>query len=170
MSSERLSPNVDFSAHGRCFARFFQSPASSSARKKDGGGDRKLIAKWIEKNIEISMAKSIDGTIEQTIETRLKNIENLGIPVIKIEPRTVRATQNRAQAASLERQIVQKSHEAMRFFLKGRSNESVRARKGAPRAQPRIELNTRKNQLRHSRIYGQNRLRHRDPQFSGPLD
>ena len=49
MSSDRLSPNIDFSAHGRCFVSFFQNRASSSERKNDGRGDRKSIAKSIEK-------------------------------------------------------------------------------------------------------------------------
>ena len=49
MSTDRLSSNIDFCAHGRCFVSFFQSRTSSSERKKDRWSGRKSIARSIGK-------------------------------------------------------------------------------------------------------------------------
>ena len=143
MSSERLSPNVDFSAHGRCLARFFQSRASSSERKTNGRADRKSIAESIQKTSEnpYEIDREIDRRHNRTDDRNKvdKNFENRGVLANKIKPQTVRATLNRAQAALFERQTAKKSHEAMRFFFKVKSNEPVGARKCAPRVQKRTQ-------------------------------
>ena len=47
-----------------------------------------------------------------------KTLENLRVSVTKIEPGSVRATQNRARAARLARQNAKKSREAQHFFWK----------------------------------------------------
>ena len=49
MSTDRLSSNINFCAHGRCFVSFFQIRASSSERKYDRWSDRKSIARSIGK-------------------------------------------------------------------------------------------------------------------------
>ena len=45
-----------------------------------------------------------------------KNLKNRGVSASKIEPGSVRATQNRARAAQFERQNAKKSSEVLRYF------------------------------------------------------
>ena len=59
-----------------------------------------------------------------------KKLENQGVSASKIEPGSVRATENRARAARFARQNAKKSREAHRFFYKrartGRQSEQER--------------------------------------------
>ena len=68
-----------------------------------------------------------------------KKLENQGVSASKIEPGSVRATQNRARAARFARQNAKKSREAHRFFGKrarvSRQGEQERSCKAAKSAQ-----------------------------------
>ena len=74
-----------------------------------------------------------------------KTLENRSVSASKIEPGSVRATQNRARAAMFERQNAKKSREAYRFFfLPARTGQSKRKKRARDRQERRKLRNLRR--------------------------
>ena len=79
-----------------------------------------FVARKLRYAFRISFYSVLLGSNElDTKRTRAtKTVKNPSVSASKIEPRSVRTTQNRAPAAKYERQNAEKSREAHRFFGK----------------------------------------------------
>ena len=90
-----------------------------------------LVARKLRCAVRISFYNVLLGSSDVSSERAraAKTLENRGVSASKIEPGSVRATQNRARAARFARQNAKKSREALRFFEKrARAGQTKRPR------------------------------------------
>ena len=91
----------------------------------------RLVARKLQCAVRISFYSVLLPSSEVSSERAraTKTLENQGVSAFKIEPGSVRATQNRARAASFARQNAKKTREALRFFGKrARAGQTKRPR------------------------------------------